>query len=106
MKKKIFIIIILLILFFTCIIFSLNVFINNSTEDNYKDWVYDKNEYPKSEYTLDELPVSHKSAYEVRQFFKDSDTDNDGILKEQEINAFDYKIKHSQYTYNGPYGYK
>jgi len=78
-------------------------FINFHNKSN--NWSIDKNEYPKDEYRIDELPVSHKSAYEVRQFFKDSDTDNDGILKDTEIIDFDYKIKHSQYTFNGPYGY-
>lgn len=84
---------------------NLNLTVNNDTEDNYQQWEYDKNEYPKGEYTLDQLPVSHKSAYEIRQFFEDSDKNDDGILKDQEISTFDYKIKHSQYTYNGPYGY-
>lgn len=97
--------VILLIIVAAFIIYFLNVSKNNDTEENYKNWTYDKNEYPKSEYRLDDLPVTHKSAYEVRQFFEDSDTNHDGILKDQEINTFDYKIKHSQYTYNGPYGY-
>lgn len=78
---------------------------NPNADNNYKNWTIDKNEYPKNEYSLDELPVSHKSAYEIRQFFEDSDLNHDGILKDKEINIFDYKIKHSQYTYNGPYGY-
>ena len=69
------------------------------------NWSYSKSEYPKEEYHLDELPVSHKSAVEVKRFFEDSDANNDGVLKGDEIGAFDYKIKHSQYTFNGPYGY-
>lgn len=78
---------------------------NSNVNNDYENWTVDKNEYPKNEYALDELPVSHKSAYEIRQFFEDSDLNHDGILKDKEINIFDYKIKHSQYTYNGPYGY-
>ena len=103
MNKKIIIITIILILF--SLIVLLNQYSTSKREDNYSNWEYDKKEYPKSEYKLNELPVSHKSAYEVRQFFEDSDTNPDGILKEEEINTFDYKIKHSQYTFNGPYGY-
>lgn len=76
-----------------------------NNQENSTQWNIDKKEYPKEEYKIDELPVSHKSAYEVRQFFEDSDANNDGILKGQEISEFDYKIKHSQYTFNGPYGY-
>lgn len=72
---------------------------------NSSNWSYSKEEYPLDEYHLDEVPVSHKSAVEVKQFFEDSDADNDGVLKDDEISKFDYKIKHSQYTFNGPYGY-
>ncbi len=104
MKNKI-ILSLLLIGLFLIFLFYFTFQDNNSTEDIYHNWTYDKNEYPKSEYRLDELPVSHKSAYEVRQFFEDSDLNNDGILRDNEINIFDYKIKHSQYTFNGPYGY-
>ena len=103
MNKKLIIIALILILFFSIILF--NQYSTPKNKENYSNWKYDKNEYPKSEYKLDELPVSHKSAYEVRQFFEDSDTNHDDILKEEEINTFDYKIKHSQYTFNGPYGY-
>jgi hypothetical protein len=78
--------------------------LNNNSNDS-GNWTYDQNEYPKEEYWLDDLPVSHESAYEVRQFFEDSDTNHDGVLKGDEISSFDYKIKHSQYTFNGPYGY-
>ena len=98
------VIIIILMLFVLIVLFYFTFQNNNSTDDIY-NWTYNKNEYPKSEYRLDELPVSHKSGYEVRQFFEDSDLDNDGILRDTEINIFDYKIKHSQYTFNGPYGY-
>lgn len=76
---------------------------NNS--GNSSNWSYSKDEYPLDEYHLDQLPVSHKSTVEVKQFFEDSDTNNDGVLKGDEISNFDYKIKHSQYTFNGPYGY-
>ncbi len=100
--RKIYLIPIIAIIIITFLIFNIN---NDSNVTNDNDWSYDKNEYPKNEYRLDELPVSHKSAYEVRQFFEDSDSDNDGVLKDREINTFDYKIKHSQYTFNGPYGY-
>ncbi len=97
MKK---IIIALILLLLALIMFSLT---NNT--DNSNNWTANKNEYPKSEYRLNDLPVSHKSSYELRQFFEESDINHDGILKDQEINTFDYKIKHSQYTFNGPYGY-
>ena len=96
MNKKIILIIIAL---------ALLIFIFAGTNYNSDNYTYNKNEYPKEEYRLDDLPVSHKSAYEVRQFFEDSDSNHDGILKKEEISNFDYKIKHSQYTFNGPYGY-
>ena len=95
---------ILVILLFIFILgISFLTYTNN--QNNSSEWSIDKKEYPNEEYRLDELPVSHKSAYEVRQFFEDSDVNHDGVLKDQEINTFDYKIKHSQYTFNGPYGY-
>ena len=100
--KKILIVIISAIILLSIAYLFLN---NTSTDNDYKNWSINKNEYPKNEYKLDELPVSHKSAYEVRKFFEDSDINHDGILKDDEINLFDYKIKHSQYTFNGPYGY-
>ena len=102
--KKIIILIVLILI--AGILFFINF--NTTSSDNTttpQDWKYDKNEYPKDEHSLEELPVSHKSAYEVRKFFEDSDSNHDGILKGQEISTFDYKIKHSQYTFNGPYGY-
>lgn len=99
--NKIFISVIVLVLLLTVIVYVGSI--QYSTIEN--DWTVDKNEYPKDEYRLDDLPVSHKSAYEIRQFFEDSDADHDGVLKNNEINDFDYKVKHSQFTFNGPYGY-
>ncbi len=101
MNIKLIIIAVLLCLGFL----ALASYSSNSNQDNSDNWSYSKDEYPKEEYHLDELPVSHRSAVEVKQFFEDSDANNDGVLKEDEINAFDFKIKHSQYTFNGPYGY-
>ena len=98
--KKSLIIIAFIISVLVLMLFS---FMNN--KDDSINGSINKNEYPQDEYRLDDLPVSHKSAYEVRQFFEDSDTNHDGILKDQEIAQFDYKIKHSQYGFNGPYGY-
>lgn len=96
---------IILILFI--IVLSLFIFSSswNSSNENKGNWSYNKNEYPLDEYTLENIPVSHKSAAEVRQFFSDADTDKDGKLRGEEISAFDYKVKHSQFTFNGPYGY-
>lgn len=102
MKNK-FIIIILLLIIFSVI--GLNSILSVNNSNNYDNWSISKEEYPKSEYHLDELPVSHRSAVEVKKFFEDSDKNHDGVLKEDEINTFDYKLKHSQYTFNGPYGY-
>lgn len=100
MNKKIIIILFILILLLAFFIIN-----SDNHNKNITNWKIDKNEYPLDEYTIDKLPVSHKSTIEVRQFFEDSDTNHDGILKGQEINEFDYKIKHSQYHFNGPYGY-
>ncbi|RAP53412.1 MAG: hypothetical protein BZ138_01030 [Methanosphaera sp. rholeuAM270] len=94
-KKVLIVIVVLLLLLFAFLIIKSN--------DN--TWTYDRNEYPLDEYSIDQLPVSHRSAIEVRQFFDDADVNNDNLLKGDEIGAFDYKIKHSQYTFNGPYGY-
>ncbi|HIH35480.1 MAG TPA: hypothetical protein HA277_01515 [Methanosphaera sp.] len=101
MKIKIIIGIILLLLI--CVV-GVNLIPHNNG-GNSSNWSYSKDEYPLDEYHLDQLPVSHKSTVEVKQFFEDSDTNNDGVLKGDEISNFDYKIKHSQYTFNGPYGY-
>lgn len=95
----------ILIVFLAAAIFIFSSQKDMDTGDKYNDWQIDKKEYPHDEYTLDELPVSHRSSYEVRQFFEDSDADHDGILKGVEINSFDYRIKHSQFTYNGAFGY-
>ena len=101
MKIKIIIGIILLLLI--CVV-GVNLIPHNNG-GNSSNWSYSNDEYPLDEYHLDQLPVSHKSTVEVKQFFEDSDTNNDGVLKDDEISNFDYKIKHSQYTFNGPYGY-
>lgn len=101
MKIKIIIGIILLLLI--CVV-GVNLIPHNNG-GNSSNWSYSKDEYPLDEYHLDQLPVSHKSTVEIKQFFEDSDTNNDGVLKGDEISNFDYKIKHSQYTFNGPYGY-
>lgn len=94
----------LLIIIFT-LIFLIIIITTTSTDYWGNNTEIDKNEYPLDEYTIDQLPVSHKSPVEVKQFFEDSDLDHDGVLKGQEIKEFDYKIKHSQYNFNGPYGY-
>lgn len=101
MNKKVFIII--SILFFILILFLITNY--NNKQENPSNWSVNRDEYPLEEYSLDKLPVSHKSSIEVRKFFEESDTNHDGLLKGEEINTFDYKIKHSQTNYNGPYGY-
>ena len=103
----------LIIILFICIITSVTIItINNNVQNanenddiSYNGWTYNKNEYPRNSYTLDELPVSHTSAYSLKQFFTEADFNHDNKLTGKEISAFDYKIKHSQYTYNGAYGY-
>ena len=104
-KSKIIIVCIVLIVLLITILYINSTRIDEHN-NSYKGWSYDKKEYPLEEYALEQLPVSHKSAYEVRQFFEDSDINHDGVLKGNEINMFDYKIKHSQSNYNGPYGYQ
>jgi hypothetical protein len=80
---------------------------NHSSDDNlsYYNWTYDKKEYPKNSYTLDEICPPHTNPSSIKQFFDESDFNDDGLLGGKEISAMDYKLKHSQYTYNGPYGY-
>ena len=80
---------------------------DNSSADNlsYNNWTYDKKEYPRDSYTLDEICPPHTNPGAIKEFFDESDFDHDGILSGNEISAMDYKLKHSQYTYNGPYGY-
>lgn len=102
MKIKTIIILLLLVVAFALIGAYTSMSGGDAGADN---WSYSKSEYPLEEYHLNELPVSHKSTVEVKRFFEDSDADHDGVLKGNEINTFDYKIKHSQYTFNGPYGY-
>lgn len=72
---------------------------------SYNNWTYDKNEYPRDSYSLEEICPPHTNPDSIKKFFDESDFDHDGLLKGNEISAMDYKIKHSQYTYNGPYGY-
>ena len=103
-NKYVLVIVLLVLMLFSILMLNMPVKKNN-TYNSSINWSYDKNEYPLEEYRIDELPVSHKSSYEIRQFFEDSDVNHDGVLIDQELNTFDYKIKHSQYGYNGPYGY-
>ena len=79
---------------------------NSKNEDiSFNGHTYNKNEYPKDSYKLEEISTTRIPSYVIKQFFEDSDFDNNGLLEGREISAMDYKLKHSQYTYNGPYGY-
>ena len=83
-----------------------NTNINSQNEDiSFNGHTYDKKEYPKDSYKIEEIYTTRIPSYVVKQFFEDSDFDNNGLLEGKEISAMDYKLKHSQYTYNGPYGY-
>lgn len=72
---------------------------------SYNNWTYDKNEYPRDSYSLEEICPPHTNPDSIKKFFDESDFNHDGTLTGSEISAMDYKLKHSQYTYNGPYGY-
>jgi len=111
MNNKLFVAMIIIIIALIAI-FSYNSrseSVNNSNlsgEDlSYNNWTYDKKEYPKENYTLEEICPPHTQASSIKQFFDDSDFNHDGLLSGREISAMDYKLKHSQYTYNGPFGY-
>ena len=81
--------------------------VENRSMDNlsYDNWTYDKKEYPRENYTLEQICPPHTNPDSIKKFFDESDFNHDGLLSGGEIGAMDYKLKHSQYTYNGPYGY-
>lgn len=113
MKKRLFLIVIIIL-----IMLASYFYFNSSDDDlsdkyndsknndySYNGWTYNPNEYPKSKYHLNEIPSVNNPSYAMNQFFNDSDFNNDGVLEGREISAMDYKLKHSQYNYNGPYDY-
>ncbi|RAP54570.1 MAG: hypothetical protein BZ137_01410 [Methanosphaera sp. rholeuAM130] len=100
------------LLMFVVMVYPLLNHVDNGVKENnsdnnlsYNNWTYDKKEYPMDSYTLDEICPPHTSANSIQRFFNESDFNHDGLLTGREISAMDYKLKHSQYTYNGPYGY-
>lgn len=108
--KSITIICIIIIILITlgCCIYAIhmnqlkNYYNENSPYDPEYDYTYNTTEYNQSSYTLNEIYTAHTPQEVKRQMFEESDVNNDNILKGNEISKMDYKLKHSQYTYNSP----
>lgn len=79
-----------------------NYYTENSTYDPEYHYSIDPTEYNQTSYTYNEIYTAHTPQDVKMQMFKESDVNNDGVLKGNEISKMDYKLKHSKYTPHHP----
>ena len=55
-------------------------------------------------YSPNDINTAHTPQDAKQRMFDESDSNGDGILTGSEIDSMEYKLKHSPYSYKGPYG--